>query len=150
MKKLSLILACTLVMMAGCKPKDNPIKLNQVGFYPQAEKTASIEDDARTNEAALLTMDGKVVWEGKAVREAVSPWSGKTRHIIDFSEVTEPGEYLLRVQICVTFVTMLRFVEMKKKIPPLSRWNLLISTQQRPRDLESYFQTLHELSHVIS
>ena len=97
MKKLSVILACTLVMMAGCKPKNNPIKLNQVGFYPQAEKTASIEDDARTNEAALLTMDGKVVWEGKAVREAVSPWSGKTRHIIDFSEVTEPGEYLLRV-----------------------------------------------------
>ena len=67
MKKLSVILACTLVMMAGCKPKDNPIKLNQVGFYPQAEKTASIEDDARTNEAALLTIAGKGVWEGTAV-----------------------------------------------------------------------------------
>ena len=35
----------------------------------------------------------KTLWEGKFIRSAVSPWSGKERKIFDFSEITEPGTY---------------------------------------------------------
>lgn len=76
-------------------PGDDVIRVNQVGYYPQAEKTAVIEAEAQAEKYTLTNSKGKVVWEGTALRQATSPWSGKVRTIVDFSSVTEPGEYLL-------------------------------------------------------
>lgn len=102
------ILSAGLLMLTACSSvKENPIKVNQVGYYPHAEKTAVLEQEAAlegkeaepsftAEKAVLLDKDGNAVWEGEAVREAVSPWSGKTRRIFDFTEVTEPGEYTLK------------------------------------------------------
>ena len=73
----------------------SPIKVNQVGYYPNGEKIAVIEKVAKSKKYTLSNMNGKVVWKGKAVRKAVSPWSDKEREIIDFSSVTTPGKYLL-------------------------------------------------------
>lgn len=82
----------------------NPLRVNQVGYAPADSKTAAVELGADSNTAATpyktftLTDEatGKRVWKGKAVRTAVSPWSGKTRAIIDFSSVTKPGTYVLK------------------------------------------------------
>lgn len=75
-------------------PGDDVIRVNQVGYYPQAEKTAVVEAEAQADKYTLTNNKGKVVWEGTALRQATSPWSGKVRTIVDFSTVTEPGEYL--------------------------------------------------------
>lgn len=91
------ILSAGLLLLSACSSvKENPIKVNQVGYYPSREKTAVLEPEAKTSEAVLLDAAGKTVWSGEAVREAVSPWSGKVRKIVDFSEVTAPGEYTLK------------------------------------------------------
>ena len=76
-------------------PEGQPIAVNQVGYYPQAEKVAVIEKEGQSENYKLTDLSGKTVWEGKAVRQSTSPWSGKVRDIVDFSAVTEPGTYTL-------------------------------------------------------
>lgn len=73
----------------------NPIRVNQVGYLPNAAKTASVEQSAWSKKYTLTDDKGRKVWKGKATRTATSPWSGKQRAIIDFSEVTTPGTYTL-------------------------------------------------------
>jgi len=89
---LTAMTACTKEAAA---PEGQPILVNQVGYYPDAEKTATIEKEGIADTYTLTDAAGKTVWEGQAVREAASPWSGKTRTIIDFSSVTAPGTYTL-------------------------------------------------------
>ena len=76
-------------------PEGQPIAVNQVGYYPQAEKVAVIEKEGQAENHKLPDLSGKTVWEGKAARQSTSPWSGKVRDIVDFSAVTEPGTYTL-------------------------------------------------------
>lgn len=76
-------------------PEGQPIQVNQVGYYPNAEKTAAIEQEGVADKYTLTDANGKTVWEGQATRQGVSPWSGKTRTIVDFSSVTTPGTYTL-------------------------------------------------------
>lgn len=75
--------------------KENLLKVNQVGYYPHAEKVA-VMDGYSAAEVRLMDDNGHTVWTGAPVREATSEWSGKTRAIIDFSEVEQPGTYTLQ------------------------------------------------------
>lgn len=84
------------VLTCAIAQEHNPIKVNQVGYYPNQEKTAAIEKEAAAKTYTLTNDKGKVVWKGKALRRATSSWSGKEREIIDFSSVTVPGEYTLK------------------------------------------------------
>ena len=89
-----------LMAMASCKeePKiqdGNVIRVNQVGYYPDAEKTATIEAAGFAANYQLLDADGNVAWQGTAVREVTSEISQKQRQVVDFSEVTTPGSYTL-------------------------------------------------------
>ena len=89
-----------MATLAACTPdapapEGQPIAVNQVGYYPQCEKVAVIESDGITDSYKLTDQSGKTVWEGKAVRQSTSPWSGKLRDIVDFSTVTTPGTYTL-------------------------------------------------------
>lgn len=93
MKHLTFLLATLLLV--GCA-KQQTVRLNQVGYYPTAEKTAVVEG-ATSAEAVLVDAAGNTVWQGKAVREAQSPFSSKVRTVYDFSEVQQPGEYTLRI-----------------------------------------------------
>lgn len=96
MKKVStLIAAMSFVALTASAQVNNPIKVNQVGFYPNQEKTASIEEAGWSKQYTLTNEKGKTVWKGKAVRTAEKEWSGKKRQIIDFSTVTTPGTYTL-------------------------------------------------------
>lgn len=69
------------------------ILINQVGYYPQEEKIAVLENCGKS--ATLRDANGKTVWHGKAIETTVSPLSGKTRYTIDFSSVQRPGQYTL-------------------------------------------------------
>ena len=72
------------------------IRINQLGYYPNCPKTAVVEEGCLASTYRIENADGETVWENPASRKAVSPWSGKEREIIDFSNLTEPGDYVLR------------------------------------------------------
>lgn len=92
-----IIVSATLIISASCNDKcdqQSSIRMNQVGFYPDQEKTMTLEskNPAETIRICIKGSD-ETIWEGQHVRSAVSPWSGKERKIFDFSEITEPGTY---------------------------------------------------------
>ncbi len=70
------------------------IRLNQVGMYPNQEKTAVIEGKAKSvtiKDAAT----GKKTVKPRVLRTATSPWSKKQRTVVDFSALTKPGTYTI-------------------------------------------------------
>ena len=91
----TIVLSCSALIATAQNP--NPIRVNQVGYYPTAEKTATIEKSGYAKSYEIKDKaTGKTVWKGKALRTAVSPISGKERAIIDFSSITTPGEYIIK------------------------------------------------------
>ena len=82
--------------MACQRTKENPIRINQVGFAPHQEKTATIDVDAldaTPSEVVILNAAGDTVWSGVASATMINPVSGKFRQIVDFSELTAVGNY---------------------------------------------------------
>ena len=80
--------------------QESGIRLNQVGFAPDAEKTATIEstEGAKPVPVTVVTREkGKKVWKGVAQRTATSTISGKVRQVVDFSAVQQEGDYTLIV-----------------------------------------------------
>lgn len=89
------LLAATLI--CSCSVSNDNIKVNQVGFYPRQEKTFTLESGNRNGTVSIHRAEnGEKVWEGEASYSAVSPWSGKTRKVYDFSELNETGRYVIR------------------------------------------------------
>ncbi|MBR1835264.1 MAG: glycoside hydrolase family 9 protein, partial [Bacteroidales bacterium] len=73
------------------------IRLNQVGMYPNQEKTAVIEGAVKAGQVKITNAQtGKTAVKAKVLRTAVSPWSKKKRTVIDFSRLTQPGDYTIR------------------------------------------------------
>jgi len=102
MKKSYFFLACACALLMGCKhftAHQGPlIRLNQVGFAPMQEKTATIDvccADAAPCDVFILNAAGDTVWTGTASATMLNPVSGKPRQIVDFSDLTAPGEYTL-------------------------------------------------------
>ncbi len=95
MKSRILFLAVTAFMSGACAYESENIRINQVGFYPSQEKTITLEQD-NPCETVSIYRAGRKIWEGEAVRTAVSPWSGKVRRVFDFSEITKPGRYTIK------------------------------------------------------
>ena len=102
MKPLTPLLPFALAAIISCRGTEdcsNPenIRINQVGFYPDQEKTLTLEQDNQCKKVEIYKAGtDEKVWEGAALRTAVSPWSGKERRIFDFSEITEPGTYTVK------------------------------------------------------
>ena len=91
---LFLVLAATTAAHAQA---DETIRLNQTGMYPNQEKVAVVEAAKVKNISIKDASTGKVVVKNKVLRKAVSPWSGKQRTIVDFSNLTTPGQYVFSV-----------------------------------------------------
>ena len=99
LKKVFLIITCACALM-GCKHSlSSPeIRINQVGFAPQQEKTATIDvctADAVPCSVYILSELGDTVWTGHASATMLNPISGKPRQIVDFSSLTTPGTYTI-------------------------------------------------------
>ena len=86
------LLCATTGMQAG----DGAVQLrrNQVGYGPQQEKIIVVEGTNPKGKLRLTAPDGRVS-KPKTVRKAVSPWSGKTRYVVDLGQLTEVGQYQL-------------------------------------------------------
>ena len=85
-----------LSVVAVHAKKDVEIRRNQVGSYPQQEKYVVIEGMNPAGKLRVTTPDGKVL-KPKTVRKAVSPWSGKTRYVVDLGQLSEAGNYQISV-----------------------------------------------------
>lgn len=95
MKSRIILLAAAAFLSGSCAVESENIRINQVGFYPSQEKTLTLEQD-NPGETISIYRAGRKVWEGKAVRTAESPWSGKQRRVFDFSEISRPGTYTVK------------------------------------------------------
>ena len=95
------ILAACVTLLTGCRHTsfDGPqIRLNQVGFAPLQEKTATINVDslnAAPCKVVILNAEGDTIWTGLASETMLNSVSGKPRQIVNFSDFTEVGEYNL-------------------------------------------------------
>ena len=80
----------------GVQAQEVAIRRNQVGCYPEQEKVVVVEGVKPSAKIRMTTPKGKVM-KLKVARTAVSPWSGKERHIIDLGKLTDIGVYQLNV-----------------------------------------------------
>ena len=86
------LLCATTGMQAGNGAVQ--LRRNQVGYGPQQEKIIVVEGTNPKGKLRLTAPDGQVS-KPKTVRKAVSPWSGKTRYVVDLGQLTEVGQYQL-------------------------------------------------------
>ncbi len=75
-----------------------PIRLNQIGFYPQALKLAVVMGAEEGKFTIHAPGSKKVAFEGKLSESRRSPFSDKTTRIADFSALTKAGKYVLEVR----------------------------------------------------
>ena len=99
MYKIGLFFICACALM-GCKhsSSSSEIRINQVGFSPQQEKTATIDvcaTDAPPCSVYILSEAGDTVWTGLASTTMLNPVSGKPRQLVDFSALTTLGNYTI-------------------------------------------------------
>ena len=100
------VLACAFVLVACShfNPDNGPIRLNQVGFAPEQEKTATIVLDKLTADGRepavvfILNADQDTVWTGVPSPVTNNPVSGKPCQLVDFSDLQAPGSYTLCVK----------------------------------------------------
>ncbi len=100
--KISFYCILGALLMVACSPSavDNgPIRMNQLGFAPDQEKTATIlVSSAETAPCwVVIKEDCETIWSGYASETVLNPVSGKPCQIVDFSTVTRPGSYVLQV-----------------------------------------------------
>ena len=87
-----------LAASVGCMQAQNQVEIrrNQVGCSPNQEKVIVVEGMNPDGQVKVTTPKGQVLTP-KVMREAVSPWSGKTRYLIDLGSLTAPGRYHVSV-----------------------------------------------------
>ena len=91
---LTIFLALATISMWG--QGDVDIRRNQVGAYPRQEKVIVVEGINPEGKVRVTTPKGKVL-PPRAMREAVSPLSGKTRYVIDLGDLNAVGRYQVSV-----------------------------------------------------
>ncbi|MDN4038854.1 heme-degrading domain-containing protein [Massilia sp. YIM B02443] len=95
MRRLSIPL---LFLAAGtAAAQSSTIKLNQVGFLPQAHKLAVVPQGASGTRFEVVGADGKTVFEGALGAPGRWEPSGETVRVADFSALAQPGTYRLKV-----------------------------------------------------
>jgi endoglucanase len=90
---MALLLACG---GASAAPAAD-IKLNQLGFLPGATKVAVVPDGGARAFTVVKAGSDAVVQSGTLSAAAAAPDSGETVRLADFSVLTAPGRYQLRV-----------------------------------------------------
>jgi len=85
-----------LVLLAFCASAQQNIRLNQLGFYPGAPKTAVILN-AKDSIFQVQTTEKQAVFSGSLKRSFKPDFAGDYTFIADFTAYHKPGKYLLFV-----------------------------------------------------
>jgi endoglucanase len=103
MKKVFCIGICGLLSVTSLQAQ---IRYNQVGCSPDQEKVIVVEGVNPEGKVRVTTPKGKLLTP-KVMREAVSPWSGKTRYLVDLGDLKAQGKYHVEMdgQACDLLVT---------------------------------------------
>lgn len=99
-KSLILISLLCVTFLAGGKTterQDAWIRINQVGYLPQDVKVAVIISTAETDGKFKVfnAKTDKLVFKGNGTKADPSKWALKTAWRLDFSSVTEEGDYYI-------------------------------------------------------
>ena len=78
-------------------PATTAIKVDQVGYFPDASKIAYVVADSRVTSFQVLRNDGTVEFTGRAGAPVQDPDSGDRVQALDFSSLRRDGVYLLDV-----------------------------------------------------
>lgn len=79
------------------EPKDLVVRVSTVGFRPERGKQATYAGKQATFEVRRAE-DDSVVYSGEAGPELQAQDSAEVLHVVDFRDVTEPGEYYVQVR----------------------------------------------------
>jgi len=78
--------------------QDDPIRLNQVGYYPNSTKLAIVTGKVRSSFFWIVTSDGRdTVYEGSLSLEKKSAFSSTITRIADFTDFQQGGSFVLRI-----------------------------------------------------
>lgn len=100
MKKYILVFLLGTFVFSVVSSRETPesIRLNQVGFYPEAQKIAVITGAEGGIFIIQHSKTGEVVYKGALGDLHKSIFSDKVTRIADFSAFSKPGSYVLYVQ----------------------------------------------------
>lgn len=90
-------LLCVLLAAGVCaSAAPDGIRVNQLGFAPQAHKVAVLPAGATGEVEVIDAASGKVAWRGRTRPAATWKESDEAVMLADFSSLTRPGEYRIR------------------------------------------------------
>lgn len=95
MKKL--LLPILFFLFQGLHAQHEDIRINQLGYYPDAPKIAIIIDVPDESKFDIIDESGKIVYQGSLSDEISWDKSGETVRRADFSRFKTPGKYRVRV-----------------------------------------------------
>jgi endoglucanase len=99
LQKQKILLLCSLFAYSFSNAQDDPIKLNQVGYYPNSPKLAVVTGKVQTPFFCIVTADGMdTVYEGTLSLEKKSVYSSTVTRIADFSDFQKTGNFILRIK----------------------------------------------------
>jgi len=84
------------VGVALSAPAPTPVSLNSLGYLPDAPKQANFAASAGSFEVVRFP-EGIQVWTGQASGPVENADTGEELYEVDFSDLTEPGQYQVRV-----------------------------------------------------
>jgi endoglucanase len=96
-------LCAFIVVAASCSRKElavsDAIRFNQLGFYPTGEKVAVIYSDTVGKQPFSIRdmASGKLVYSGVSSELRSSSFSDGKTSVLNFSDVTAPGQYRIEV-----------------------------------------------------
>jgi len=96
--KSFLFLSAFLCLYSIINAQDDPIRLNQVGYYPNSTKLAIVTGKVRSPFFSIVTADGiDTVYEGSLSLEKKSSFSSAITRIADFTDFQQVGSFVLRI-----------------------------------------------------
>ncbi len=91
---LFIFLCCRSIIIA----QGDPIRLNQVGYYPNSTKLAIVTGNVRSPLFCIVTSDGRdTLYEGSLSLEKKSNFSSTITRIADFTDFQQTGSFVLRI-----------------------------------------------------
>ncbi len=99
MRKLffALLICTSMPSYLAAQDAVSKIRLNQIGFYPDAQKIAVVTEDIDGVFVVKSSTSGEVVFTSKLSSSHKSSFSPKVTRIADFSALTKPGSYKVSV-----------------------------------------------------
>ncbi len=94
---LPLILLAFCVNICLAQNLSDKIRLNQIGFYPNAPKIAVWVGEKQENFSVLTEDRKQTVFQGKLSEQRINSISQKTTQIADFSGLQKTGKYIIEI-----------------------------------------------------